>query len=111
MRENHFKNENMQELYTYSKQDPELIAERIGWLLDGNYGFDEMEQAENVLRRPRMNQRAILYQMIAYHEFYQVSQAQANRVYNALTKTEQARLNEFIQMVVDKHKAELLERY
>jgi hypothetical protein len=40
--------------------DPALVAERISWLLDGNYGHGEMMRARRVVENPRMNRRAAL---------------------------------------------------
>lgn len=48
---------------------PELIAERIGWLLAGNYGYGSMILAKQVLKNRRMNRPAALTQMIATYEW------------------------------------------
>lgn len=43
-------------------RDPELVAERVSWLLHGNYGYGSYVKAVEVSRSPRMNQVAWLVQ-------------------------------------------------
>lgn len=51
-------------------RDPALISQRIGWLINGSYGFGEMKRATQILSRgPRMNKRAALTQLIAVYEW------------------------------------------
>lgn len=49
--------------------DPELVGERIGWLLDGNYGYGPMMLAKQALANKRANHKAILTHMIGIHEW------------------------------------------
>lgn len=42
---------------------PDLVAQRVGWLLDGNYGYGAMRRAEKIANSPRMNQPAALVQL------------------------------------------------
>lgn len=51
------------------RDDPGVVAERISWLLGGDYGWGAMTLAKRVLASPRMNRRAILTQSIAVHEW------------------------------------------
>ena len=51
------------------RDNPDLVAERIGWLLDGNYGYGPMRLAKRVLGAPRMNRSAALTQMIGAFEW------------------------------------------
>ena len=51
------------------RDDPELVAERVGWLLQGNYGYGSMLLAKRVLGSPRMNRSAALTQMIGAFEW------------------------------------------
>jgi len=46
-------------------KDPETVAERIGWLLDGTYGRGAQLEALKVLANRRMNRAAILTQTVA----------------------------------------------
>jgi hypothetical protein len=47
----------------------ELIAERVGWLLNGTYGQGAQIKAMQVARSPRMNQAAYLVQTTAALEW------------------------------------------
>lgn len=35
--------------------DPEMIGERVGWMLNGSYGKGAYDAAREILARPRMN--------------------------------------------------------
>ena len=61
--------EAQQSFFEAMRDDPGVVAERIGWLLDGNYGFGSMKMAQQVLASPRMNRRAALVQSIAVSEW------------------------------------------
>ena len=49
--------------------DPALIAERIGWLLSGSYGWGAMQAAKRVLASPRTNRVAWLVQTVGAIEW------------------------------------------
>ena len=51
------------------RDDPELVAERLGWLIGGNYGYGAMLMAKQVLATPRMNRSAALTQMVGAFEW------------------------------------------
>ena len=49
---------------------PEIVGERVGWLLDGNYGYGSMRAAERVLALgPRANKVAQLTHLIGALEW------------------------------------------
>lgn len=48
-----------------SLRDPDLIAERVHWILIGNYGYGEMLIARQILSNKRMNRAAALVHMVA----------------------------------------------
>ena len=50
-------------------ETPDLVAERVAWLLDGNYGKGSYDAAREVLRRSRMNQVAWFTTTIAALEW------------------------------------------
>lgn len=50
-------------------RDPSLIAERIGWLLDGSYGQGEMLVAKRSLASPRSNKAANMTHLIGVYEW------------------------------------------
>jgi hypothetical protein len=51
------------------RDNPELVEERIGWLLGGSYGYGPMVLAKRVLGNTRMNRSAALTQMIGAFEW------------------------------------------
>jgi len=58
-----------QAAWVEAMQVPGLVAERLGWLIDGNYGFGPMKMAHNILARPRMNHEAALSHLVAEFEW------------------------------------------
>lgn len=48
---------------------PDLVAERIGWLLNGSYGYGSYVAALEVARNKRMNRAAWLTNVIAALEW------------------------------------------
>ena len=58
------------EAFLEAMKDPALVAERISWLFDGNYGYGAMQAAKRVLgMSARANKAATLTQMIAALEW------------------------------------------
>jgi hypothetical protein len=78
------------------RDHPELVAERVGWLLDGNYGYGQMLMAKRVLGRPRMNRSAALTHMVAAFEWSTPS-LMAMAGWKKLTKAQQAALEKAVQ--------------
>jgi hypothetical protein len=77
------------------RERPAIVASRIGWLLDGNYGYGPMVMAKQVLGSPRMNREAALTQMIAVHE-WMVPRRMAAEAWKKLTSAEKASLSEAV---------------
>lgn len=81
------------------RDHPDLVAERIGWLLDGNYGYGPMLLAKRVLGSPRMNRSAALTQMIGAFEW--MSNQDMNReAWKKLTKSQQIALEKAVQEAI-----------
>ncbi len=58
------------ELYEAMRDTPALVAERVGWLLDGNYGKGAYDMAWRVMAQgPRANKVASLTQMTGAMEW------------------------------------------
>lgn len=76
--------------------DPSLVAERIGWLLDGSYGKGAYDAAHEVLASTRMNREAWLTHTIAAAE-WQIPQAAAIRAWKKLTDLQQAALDTHVR--------------
>ena len=79
---------------------PELVGERIGWLLDGNYGFGSYQAAHRIVKSPRMNRVAALTQIIAALE-WQCPNAMARAAWKKLSKAEQAHLDKVIRHEIE----------
>lgn len=79
---------------------PSRVAERISWLLDGNYGYGEMLLAQQILRSPRMNRRAALTQMIGALE-WMCTENDERLAWKALSKAQQAKLDSEIDRVIE----------
>jgi hypothetical protein len=85
-----------QSFFEVMRDHPDMVAERIGWLLDGNYGYGAMQMAKQVLGSPRMNRSAALTHMIAAFE-WQTPNAMARAGWKKLTKAQQAALEKAVQ--------------
>ena len=81
------------------RDHPQLVAERIGWLLDGNYGYGSMQMAKRILGSPRMNRSAALTHMIGAFEWSTPS-AMAIAGWKKLTKSQQAALERAVQSAI-----------
>jgi len=88
------------ELLQAMKGDPALVAERIGWLIDGNYGYGEMQLAKQTIASPRMNRRASLTQLVALYE-WQVPGPMTVAAWKKLTGAEKAALDAAVDVVIE----------
>lgn len=82
------------------KNTPEIIAERVGWLLDGNYGYGSHIEAQNVATNKRMNRAAWMGITIAALE-WQCPSNFARSAWNKLTPEEQKAVNDAIMAEID----------
>jgi len=81
------------------RDHPDLVAERVGWLLDGSYGAGEQMMARRILGSPRMNRSAALTQMTAALEWSSPS-AMTRAAWKKLTKGQQAALEKAVQAAI-----------
>ena len=81
------------------RDHPGLVAERIGWLLDGNYGYGPMKMAKQVLESTRMNRRAALTHLIGAFEWSTPS-AMAISGWKKLTEKQQAALDKAVDAAI-----------
>lgn len=88
------------EFFEIMKRDPALVAERLGWLIDGNYGYGEMQLAKQVVVSPRMNRRASLTQLVGLYE-WQVPAVMVNASWKKLTGAEKAALDAAVDVVIE----------
>ena len=71
--------------------DPALVAERIGWLLNGSYGYGAMVAAKGVLSRKRMNRVAWLVQTVGALE-WRCPRAASVKAWKSLSPSEKRKL-------------------
>ena len=86
------------------KNAPEVIAERVGWLLEGNYGHGWQLRALSATAR--MNRPALYSQMIAILD-HQCPSRMAVDAWKKLTKAEQGKLQRLVEQVIEAHDAEM----
>ena len=84
------------EFFEAMRDDPALVAERLRWLLDGNYGYGSMLMAKRILKSPRMNRSAALTHMIAAFE-WSAPGPLVMAAWKKLTKGQQAALEKVVQ--------------
>lgn len=89
-------------------KDPALIGERIGWLIDGNYGRGEMLKAKQIIASPRMNRRAALTLLIGVYE-WQCPGDMGVRAWKKLTASEKKNLDAAVDIVIEAAEKEMLE--
>ena len=81
------------------RESPKIVTERIGWLIDGDYGYGEMTLARRVLTSPRMNRAAALTHMIGALE-WGVPEDGARAAWRKLSGPEQARLDAEVRRAI-----------
>ena len=87
--------ENAAEFLRAMREEPDIVAERIGWLFNGSYGTAAKEQALRILRSPRMNRYAALTGEIATLE-WRVSGQMVPAAWKKLTDEEKLALERAI---------------
>lgn len=75
---------------------PEIVSERIAWILNGSYGYGEMLIARRILGNPRMNRAAALTQLVASLE-WSCPEDFAREAWKQLTKPQQTKLDRCVK--------------
>ncbi len=78
------------------RNHPQTIAERIGWLLNGDYGYGSYVQARRIASSPRMNRVAALSGLVAALEWMTPS-SMAVGEWKKLTAAQKARVKRLIE--------------
>jgi hypothetical protein len=81
-------------------RDPAVVAERISWLIDGNYGYGQMQIARQVVGSPRVNREAALTQLVAVYE-WQCPRRMAVDAWKKLTPAQKKALSAAVAVVVE----------
>lgn len=79
-----------------------VIAERIGWLLAGHYGYGERLIARRIADNRRMNRAAALTQLIAALEWL-CPQDFARDAWKALTTKQKATLDRAVKAEIERY--------
>ena len=99
----HERKEAAAEFYDAMAHHPETVGERVGWLLDGNYGQGAYLKAKQVLgMSKRANKIASLTQMTAGAE-WRCPFRLAVAAWKKLTPAQKAALDKAIQAEIDNH--------
>lgn len=88
-----------QDFFEAMRDNPEIVAERIGWLLDGNYGYGSMLLAKRVLGAPRSNRAVALTQMAGAFE-WSSPEEMTRAAWKKLTASQQAALDRAVQKAI-----------
>ena len=87
------------------RDDPKLVAERLGWLLNGSYGYGSMLMAKQVLASPRMNRSAALTQMVGAFE-WMTPEDMVRAAWKKLSASEKAALERAVQGAITSAQSE-----
>ena len=79
--------------------DPQLVAERLDWIFQGNYGYGAMRKAQEILAMRRSNRPAMLTQLVGALE-WQSTQRDTNASWNRLTPAQKRTLDDTINAVI-----------
>ena len=88
------------------RTDAALVAERIAWLLAGNYGYGAHQASRQMIDSMKVPHAALFY-LIASLE-WQTGDYYAAKCWQSLTTEEKAKLNEAIGTEVELCKAEMI---
>lgn len=82
------------------RRSPDVVGERIAWVLNGSYGQGAYLQARDIVQnRPRMNREAWLVQVVGALEWSVPARAVA-AAWKKLTPAEKKRLDDHIQRAI-----------
>jgi hypothetical protein len=91
--------ENAQRFYEAMRDDPAAVAERLGWLIDGNYGAGQQSMARQIVLSPRMNRAAALNGLVGTYE-YRCPARMVATAWKRLTAGQKAKLDSALQVVI-----------
>lgn len=94
--------ESCREFFEAMKDSPDTVAERVGWLIDGSYGYGAHVQARRIADNPRMNRVAALTQMVGALE-WSCPGAMTIAAWKRLSKDEQETLRREVQAEIDSY--------
>ena len=80
-------------------EDPATVAERISWMLDGNYGYGQMVMAKEAVAAKRMNRESLLTQMVGVFE-WQCPRDMSRAAWTKLTPAQKRALSAAVAVVI-----------
>ena len=80
-------------------EDPATVAERVSWLLDGNYGYGQMVMAKEAVAAKRSNREALLTQMVGVFE-WQCPRDMSRAAWTKLTPAQKRGLSAAVAVVI-----------
>lgn len=81
---------------------PELVAERVSWLLNGSYGYGSYQQARKVAANTHMTREAWMVQVIGALE-WGCREVDTRRAFNRMTAEQKAKLNALVLAEIAYH--------
>ena len=84
------------------KNDTNLLTQRVGWLLDGNYGRGSYLVAGEIANNYRCNRPANLAILVAQLE-WQITPSQARHAFSQLSEGRKEEVTEAINETIESH--------
>lgn len=91
--------EAQQEFFEAMRDNPEIVGERIAWLLNGSYGYGSKLMADRIIASPRMNQSAALTTLTAAFE-WSCPAAMTAAAWKKLSPSEKAKLEANVKRAI-----------
>ena len=82
------------------REDPALVVDRIGWILNGSYGYGSYVCALEVARNKRMNRPAWFTNTIAALE-WGCDARNVAKIWHGMTPESQEKFNELVMAEID----------
>lgn len=86
-------------------EDPATVAERISWILAGNFGYGQMVVAKETVANKRMNREAMLTQMAGVFE-WNCPRTMCRDAWTKLTPAQKKALSAAVAVVIAEAEAE-----
>ena len=97
--------ENQQRFFEAMRDDPAIVAERLGWVFNGSYGKGAQLRAQQVLTNPRLNRVAILNQYTGIYE-WRCPGSMVVDAWKKLSQHEKKTLDSMLEMVIQEVEAD-----
>lgn len=92
--------ENREEWREAMAERPELIADRIGWLFNGSYGWGAQDRARSIVTGKRGNRVAAICQLLSAVE-WRCAQGEAIKAWKDLTSAQKDTLDATVTEAIE----------